>query len=380
MSTLLVSQLDLNVIWKIPSVISKFVVRKFFFSSQSLKACDNIASNNLEMNFILITIYHSKCKSQARYFTLILLLSGNISLNPGPPNNSQIDGLSWNELEKKGLHFLHINVNGLLPKIDEIRFIAKKSKATVIGINETRLDGTIFGAEIYIEDYNIVRCDRDKKDGGVTCYIEHDICFSTKNILSKNIEVIFVDLLPPKTKAVSVGIVYRPPKDTNFLQLFAEILNSLNILENEIFVLGDMNINILQNDVNLLGKNVNTYKGKIVFSLDVKNNIEFCSILGLKQLIKVPTRIKSNTSTLIDHILTSSSEKAVQPGIIETSLSDHQLIFCTRKIKRAKPNKHNYLTFPSMKNFSTEIYEELLGQLTFPDYEKFSCINELTLT
>ena len=29
-----------------------------------------------------------------------------------------------------------------------------------------------------------------------------------------------------------------------------------------------------------------------------------------------------------------------------------------------------------MKSFSTEIYEEVLGKLTFPDYENFSCINE----
>ena len=78
--------------------------------------------------------------------------------------------------------------------------------------------------------------------------------------------------------------------------------------------------------------------------------IEFCSNLGLKQLIKVPTRITCNTFTSIDHILTSSSEKVVQAGIIETSLSDHQLIFYTWKIKRAKPDKHNYLTFRSMKN------------------------------
>ena len=65
-------------------------------------------------------------------------------------------------------------------------------------------------------------------------------------------KVIFVDLLLPKTKPISVRIVYRPPKYTHFLQLFAEIRNSLNILENEIFVLGDMNIDILQNGVNLL--------------------------------------------------------------------------------------------------------------------------------
>ena len=61
-------------------------------------------------------------------------------------------------------------------------------------------------------------------------------------------------MLLPTTKPLSVGIVYRPPKDTNFLQLFAGILNYLNILENKIFALGDMNINILQNGMNLLKK------------------------------------------------------------------------------------------------------------------------------
>ena len=33
----------------------------------------------------------------------------------------------------------------------------------MIGITETKLDGTIFDAEIYIEGYSIVRCDRDRK-------------------------------------------------------------------------------------------------------------------------------------------------------------------------------------------------------------------------
>ena len=117
------------------------------------------------------------------------------------------------------MHFLHINVNSLLPKIEEVRFAAKKSKATVTGITETKLDGTIFEAELYIEDYNIVRCDRDRKGRGVTCYIKNDICFSTKNVLSKKIEVTFVDLLLPKTKPISVGIVYRPPKDTIFFTI-----------------------------------------------------------------------------------------------------------------------------------------------------------------
>ena len=82
------------------------------------------------------------------------MLSGDITLNPRPPYNSQIDHLSWNMFDKKGMHVLHINVNSLIPKIVEIRFITKKSNATVIGITETKLDGTIFDAKIYIEGYS----------------------------------------------------------------------------------------------------------------------------------------------------------------------------------------------------------------------------------
>ena len=73
-----------------------------------------------------------------------------------------------------------------------------------------------------------------------------------------------------------------------------------------------MNINILQNGVNFLKKHVNTSKGKTVISSYVKNFTEFSSTLGLKQLVRVPTRITPNTSTHIDQILTSSSEKVVQ--------------------------------------------------------------------
>ena len=101
---------------------------------------------------------------------MILLLSSDISLNPGTPHISQIDGLSWNVFDKKGKHFLQINVNRLLPKTEVIRFMAKKSEVTVIGISETKLDGTIFDAEIYIESYSIVPCGRQKRWGCCMLY------------------------------------------------------------------------------------------------------------------------------------------------------------------------------------------------------------------
>ena len=69
---------------------------------------------------------------------------------------------------------------------------------------------------------------------------------------------------------------------------------------------------------------------------NVKSNYEFCTFFSLHQLIKVTTRVTCNTATIINHILASYSERNTQKGIIDARLSDHQLIFCTRKFLRLK--------------------------------------------
>ena len=71
---------------------------------------------------------------------------------------------------KKGLHILHLNINSLLPKIDEMRFIAKQSNASTIGINEYELDSSILNSiELDIDDCNLIRLDCSRGGGGVAC-------------------------------------------------------------------------------------------------------------------------------------------------------------------------------------------------------------------
>ena len=41
---------------------------------------------------------------------------------------------NWKVFNKRGLHLIHLNINSLLSKIDEVHSIAKKSSATLIGI------------------------------------------------------------------------------------------------------------------------------------------------------------------------------------------------------------------------------------------------------
>ena len=66
----------------------------------------------------------------------------------------------------RGLHFIHLNVNSLLPKIDELRNIAKLSNAAVTGISESKLDDSVLSSEIRIDDYDTLRCDQNRHGEG----------------------------------------------------------------------------------------------------------------------------------------------------------------------------------------------------------------------
>ena len=70
-----------------------------------------------------------------------------------------------------------------------------------------------------------------------------------------------------------------------------------------------------------------------------------CFTRSLKQVITVPTRVTDQTSTLIDHILTNSPNKVSQSGVIDLGLSDHNLIYYTRKTSLPKSHKHNEILF-----------------------------------
>lgn len=91
---------------------------------------------------------------------------------------------------------------------------------------------------------------------------------------------------------------------------------------------------------------------------------------GLLQLINFPTRVTCNASTLINHILTNKQNNISQSGVIDIAVSDHSMIYCTRKIPKVKYNKHKELTFCSLKNYPINIYKAL-ERVLFPNYENF---------
>ena len=102
---------------------------------------------------------------------------------------------------------------------------------------------------------------------------------------------------------------------------------------------------------------------------------ETCQIHSSKKLITCPKCVTCNTSTLIDHILTNSTEKIFQSGITDSGISTHQLIFCTIKVKRVKFNKHNNMLLRSLKHYTVNLFVEGLQKVNFLNIERFSNID-----
>ena len=321
-------------------------VKAFFGCILSLLTI--VKSNLLTKNDILMSTSEIftkfKYRNKDSFFKLLLFFSADIILNPGPSHiNQTSDNNEWDVFKARGLHFIHININSLLPKIEELRRIACQSKAAVIGISESKLDNSIFDSEIEIDGYNILRFDRNRHGGGVACYVRNDLSFTKRNYFPHDIETIFIEIFLPKTKPMTVGIVYRPPSQTSFLETMNEHFYKLDTINKETYILGDFNINLYLNNKYVFEKCSTIVSNTIPY--DVRKYQEFCNVFNLKQLISCPTRITCSSSTIIDHILASYPDRVSQKGIIDIGISDHQLIFCTRKTLKTNTASHKQISF-----------------------------------
>ena len=90
----------------------------------------------------------------------------------------------WEIFNKPGLHMIHLNINSVLSKIDELRVTAKKLKAAVIGVTESKLDATVLDGEVNIDGYEVIRSDRNRHGGGVACNVRNDISFNVRSDFS----------------------------------------------------------------------------------------------------------------------------------------------------------------------------------------------------
>ena len=169
--------------------------RPEFFAFEFMNMCDDLQFLVTRMNSTFYSASKLKYRNLNSYFHLLILLSGDISLNPGPTHQHKLQCLNeWHIFKSRGLHFIHLNINSLIPKIEELRITAKSTNATIIGISESKLDESVLEPEIEIDNYNILRCDRNRRGGGVACYIRNDLSYNIISVFPSEIESVFFEI------------------------------------------------------------------------------------------------------------------------------------------------------------------------------------------
>ena len=212
---------------------------------------------------------------------------------------------------------IHINCRSLRKNFYNIQNYLKQLniKFDVIAITETWL----FSLEhdnFQIEGYNSNFVSRDEKRGGGVCiYVNNKFKYKVIDSLSLStginsncsVDSLFIEIDNCKNKNIIIGCIYNPPNN-NVMQ-FNEYLSSVldKVSQKYCYICGDFNINLLNIEKHSLSNKF--------LDIFLEN--------GYYPLITHPTRITSNTATLIDNIYTNVLNKNISSGLFITDISDH---------------------------------------------------------
>ena len=156
---------------------------------------------------------------------------------------------------------------------------------------------------------------------------------------------------------------YRPPKQLDFFSLLENsCITCTNFSDSECLLLGDFNTDYQQ---------INSKTNQLTVSLK-----HFMSMFDLSQIIKNPTRITKLTSTILDLILVSDPNKISNSGVLSYSVSDHQMIYCTRKIRKSPGKQTDAVKLRSMKNYTKEAFNVQLQEVDWREVLECNTVEE----
>ena len=242
-------------------------------------------------------------------------------------NNNK--SLSRNEFQKilfssKGLKFVHQNICNLENKFNELEeFVYTHDGIDIISLSETHLQDDVSLDYLKLNGYHFLgKCRKNGLGGGVCIFIKNNIKFKKRSDLTKSsLEGIWIEIAIKKSKPIIFGCFYRPPETSKYFTddfdaLLNETLRDIEKEQKEVILMGDFNINY-----------------------NSKSNKQFKDMMkmnGFKQIITSPTRITKDSSSLIDLSFVNKPAHFPKSNVIESSLSDHEMIYCHRKMNSQK--------------------------------------------
>ena len=266
-------------------------------------------------------------------------------------------------LNQRGLHIAHLNVRSMVNKWDINKANFMDSGIHVLSFSKTWLHALLPDNQFCLRNnYALLRNDRKwndaydnnsppppappKKGGGTCIYIDNKLDFSDSdyshfNISTINLEVQWVSIAQKPNKTILIGNIYRPPQGsaTDCIDLLENILTNIIAYKIEVILMGDLNLDLLDNNIKSAKYLLSTLKQ-----------------LGLRQLIKEPTRYSQNKDSCLDLCFTNSDIIA-RSGVCNVNISDHQMILLTRKKAKFTKLKCDFIG-RSYRNYDVSLFQD----------------------
>ena len=226
----------------------------------------------------------------------------------------------------KKFSLLSLNIQSLPSKYNELcEFIYTlenaKCSPDVILLQETWkiVDKSIFPLRGYSE---LIHKGRSAgQGGGVGLYLKTDLKFKIldeKSLFFDHVlESICAEITLPSTKKIAIVSLYRPAAGhptlspvfqfDQFIELFSNLISSLQDSYSEIYLFGDFNINVL----------------KYATCEQAQEYVDLLFSFGLLQTVTKPTRCTLTSATLIDHVISTPKSSIFETALITNKISDH---------------------------------------------------------
>ena len=276
---------------------------------------------------------------------------------------SNKDKIKFNELREKGLKCIQLNIVSLIKNLDELKCILIENRVHVCALNETRLDSEIDNSEIEIPGYTIIRKDRNRNGGGVAIYIQNDIKYKVLEDRSfDDLEAILISIELKNSQPILFLNWYRPPSSgRDILDAYENVLMFMCSFNVHSLIMGDTNFDIYRKPALSHTKKYDQMNQTYGFYYV---NTTKC------------TRVTSETSSLIDHMLSNQLDNIKSSGVLEVSMGDHFMNYMVWKSHNVTTHFHNNVTFRKSNGTDWYAFREDMSKVNWKDIETCDDLND----
>ena len=254
-----------------------------------------------------------------------------------------------------------MNVRSLYRNIDEIRHFLHDNNIHILALNETLLDDSINDNELLVQNYDLLRNDRNRNGGGVAIYVHNSISYEVINSAElDSLELLLIKIRPKSSSPFLFMSWYRPPDSRiELMDYYERALAFVDTFRLDVIVMGDVNCDIKK-----------SYKSNVIKRYEQVNMLYSMQQINTTMF----TRTTHNSKSLIDHMLTNTIDMVKAHGVINLALSDHDLCYVILNFKCVQTPKT--VTYRNLKKINLEAFRSHLSNHPWHEIETCESLDE----